>query len=372
MSSLFDGYYKHKRVLVTGHTGFKGSWLSMWLHALGAEVIGYALEPPTAPNLFEICNLDGKIISLRGDVRDSDKLRDVFDNYQPEMVFHMAAQSLVRRSYMEPIETYNTNIMGTVNVLEACRNTSSVKAVINVTSDKCYENNGGMKTYSERDPMGGYDPYSSSKGCAELVTNAYLKSFFNTDRYEEHGISLASVRAGNVIGGGDWADDRFIPDCIKAFVKNKPVIIRYPDAVRPWQHVLEPLYGYLLLAQHLYQDGPAFSGAWNFGSSDEHAQPVKWLFEQLSWMWGNNVSWTVSQSTEPHESLYLKLDSSKAKTKLGWYSQWDLETTLRKTAECYKAHYNNEDVLEVVLKQIGDYETEIKKTKAKNSELQVL
>ncbi|MBT9145439.1 MAG: CDP-glucose 4,6-dehydratase [candidate division WS2 bacterium] len=356
MSGLFDNIYSGKRVLITGHTGFKGSWLSIWLHELGANVIGYALEPPTIPSLFEICGLDKRITSITGDIRDIRTLRGVFKKYQPEIIFHMAAQSLVRYSYKAPVETYETNIMGTVNLLEACRHTPSVRVIVNITSDKCYENREWVWGYREIDPMGGYDPYSSSKGCAELVTNAYLTSFFNPDSYKGHSVSLASVRAGNVIGGGDWGEDRLIPDCIKALLENRQIIVRYPDAVRPWQHVLEPLFGYLLLAQHLYQDGPAFSGAWNFGPDDEDVKPVRWIVEYVTKMWGNNASWKLDTGKHPHEAHYLKLECSKAKSKLGWHPKWNLKVGLEKTIEWYKAYCNHQDMLNITINQIKSYE----------------
>jgi CDP-glucose 4,6-dehydratase len=247
--------------------------------------------------------------------------------------------------------------MGTVNLLEACRYTPSVKAVIIITSDKCYENRDGwVRGYRENDPMGGYDPYSSSKGCVELITTAYTKSYFNPEDHERHGVSLASVRAGNVIGGGDWAEDRLIPDCIKTLQGNKLIVIRYPDAIRPWQHVLEPLYGYLLLGQHLYQDGPIFTGAWNFGPDHKDAKPVRWLVERITEMWGKNAGWEIDKGNNPHEANYLKLDCSKAKSKLGWHPQWNLNLSLEKTIEWYKAYYNKEDMLNITINQIKNYE----------------
>lgn len=361
MSGVFNNFYSGKRILITGHTGFKGSWLSICLRELGANVVGYALEPSTTPSLFEICNLEDRITSIIGDIRNLKMLKDIFAKHQPEIVFHMAAQSLVKYSYKEPVETYETNVMGTVNTLEVCRHTPSVRVIVNITSDKCYENRECICSYKEDDPMGGYDPYSSSKGCAELVTGAYLKSFFNFENQKKHSAFLASVRAGNVIGGGDWSEDRLIPDCIKALVKNKPVVIRYPDAVRPWQHVLEPLFGYLLLAQRLYQDGLAFSGAWNFGPDDEGAKPVRWLVERIIEAWSNNVSWTIDQGNNPYEAHYLKLDCSKAKSKLGWYPQWDLKLALEKTIDWYKAYANREDMVHVTIDQIQDYEKCIQK-----------
>lgn len=361
MSRAFNNFYKDKRVLITGHTGFKGSWLSIWLRELGASVIGYALKPPTTPSLFGICNLEDKVTSITGDIRNSKVLRAVFDKFQPEIVFHLAAQSLVRYSYKEPLETYETNVIGTVNVLEVCRHIPSVKVIVNVTSDKCYENHESIRSFRENDPMGGYDPYSSSKGCAELVTRAYLKSFFNPENQKERPVFLASVRAGNVIGGGDWGEDRLISDCMKALLGNKPIVVRYPDAVRPWQHILEPLFGYLLLAQLLYQDGASFTGGWNFGPNDEDAKPVRWLVERIIEMWGNNVSWMIDQDNNPYETHCLKLDCSKAKSRLGWSPQWDLKLALEKTIDWYKAYFNHKDMLNVTIGQIQNYEKCIQK-----------
>lgn len=369
---LFNNFYHNKRILITGHTGFKGSWLSLWLSDLSANVIGYALKPPTTPSLFEVCAIEKKVISIIGDIRNLKMLRNVFEEYQPEIVFHMAAQSLVRYSYREPIETYETNIMGTVNLLEVCRHTPSIRVIVNITSDKCYENRELDCGYKENDPMGGYDPYSSSKGCAELITAAYIKSYFNPEDYEKHGVSLSSVRAGNVIGGGDWAEDRLIPDCIKALLKNKPIMVRYPDAVRPWQHVLEPLFGYLLLAQRLYQNGPTFSGGWNFGPDDRDAKPVRWLVERMTEMWGNNAGWEIDKNDNPYEAHYLKLDCSKAKSKLGWYPRWNLELALDKTIEWYKAYCNHEDMLNITINQIKNYEKYIQERKVTKDELQIL
>lgn len=361
LSSL-HGFYPGKRILITGHTGFKGAWLSLWLGRLGAQVIGYALAPPTTPNLFDVCQLGENMISIIADIRDLDRLTDIFHTYHPEIVFHLAAQSLVRYSYRKPVETYSTNVMGTVHLLEACRQTPSVRGLVNITSDKCYKNHEWVWGYREIDPLGGYDPYSSSKACAELVTDAYRKSFFHSEKYSDHGIAVATGRAGNVIGGGDWAEDRLIPDCIKAFQKNTPIMIRYPDAVRPWQHVLEPLFGYLLLAQHLYQDGPAFSGAWNFGPGDEGVKPVRWLVEQITALWGDNASWTHEHSSAPHESCLLKLECSKAKSRIGWYPQWGLQDAVKKTIDWYKAYCDHEDMVQVTLNQIQGYETDLGKS----------
>ena len=359
--NVFEQTYRNRTVLITGHTGFKGAWLSLWLHHLGSNVIGYALKPPTRPSLFELCDLNRKMTSVEGDVRDFGHLKNVIQKYKPEIIFHLAAQSLVRRSYSDPLETYSTNVMGTVHLLEAVRQIGGVRAVINVTSDKCYENREWVWGYRENDPMGGHDPYSSSKGCAELITAAYTKSYFNPEHHEKYGVSLASVRSGNVIGGGDWAEDRLLPDCMKALLGNRPIVIRYPDAVRPWQHVLEPLFGYLLLGQHLYEDGPTFAGAWNFGPEDESGKPVRWIVERIVEIWGGKASWEVDQSLHPHEAHTLKLDCSKAKLRLGWYPQWDLEIGLQKTIEWYKAYHSHDNVFMTTVGQIGDYEERLKK-----------
>lgn len=352
-------FWKDKKVLITGHTGFKGSWLSLWLSKLGANVIGYSLEPPTKPNLFEICKLEERITSIVGDIRDYNTLKNVFGKYKPQIVFHMAAQSLVRYSYKKPIETYETNVMGTVNLFEACRHTSSVRAIVNTTSDKCYENKGQILGYKESDPMGGYDPYSSSKGCAELITSAYIRSFFNPKSSEPKKY-LASVRAGNVIGGGDWGEDRLIPDCIKALSKDKPIIIRYPDAVRPWQHILDALYGYLLLGYHLYREEAEFTGGWNFGPDGKNTKPVKWVAEQVVNIWGDGANWIVDENINPYEAHYLKLDCSKAKLKLGWHPHWSLKLSIQKTIEWYKDYFENHDMLDITINQIKNYEDYIK------------
>ena len=365
MPKLFDNFYSGKRVLITGHTGFKGAWLSMWLNGLGANVTGYALSPPTKPSLFEVCSLDSKVNSLIGDIRNLEMLTDVFEKHRPEIVFHMAAQSLVRHSYKEPVETYETNVMGTVNLLEACRHTPSVRVVVNITSDKCYDNRERVVGYRENDPLGGNDPYSSSKACAELVTYAYLKSFFNPDDHKKHGISLASARAGNVIGGGDWAEDRLIPDMVRAFLLKQPVTIRYPQATRPWQHVLEPLYGYLLLGQKLYEQDDRFSGAWNFGPNDEGAKPVHWVVERFSDLWGEDAGWKTEEQKQPHEAWYLNLDCTKAKTLLGWYPEMDVDAALNWTAQWYKIFRDAPDsISEFTEKQIREY-TKIQRQKNK-------
>lgn len=348
-------FWKGKRVLLTGHTGFKGSWLSLWLQSMGAQVVGYALSSPTDPSLFETAEVAKDMTSIIGDIRDLEHLSRVFAEHQPEIVIHMAAQPLVRYSYIEPVETYSTNVMGTVNLLEAVRSTKSVKAVVNVTTDKCYENREWAWGYRENEAMGGYDPYSSSKGCAELVTAAYRNSYFHPDKYKEHGVAIASARAGNVIGGGDWADDRLIPDIMRAISASKPVNIRNPHAIRPWQHVLEPLAGYLVLAQKLCEEGAACAEGWNFGPNDEDAKPVQWIVEKLTRSWGDGASWVVDGGEHPHEAHYLKLDCSKAKSRLGWHPRWNLEEALEAIVEWQRAYQDGKAVKSVTLEQIQKY-----------------
>ena len=321
-------FWKDKRILLTGHTGFKGSWLSLWLQSMGAHVVGYALSPPTDPNLFEIAGVDKGITSIFGDIRDLAKLQAVFAKHKPEIVIHMAAQPLVRYSYQNPVETYSTNVMGTVNVLEAVRNAPGVKSVINITTDKCYENREWVWGYRENEPMGGFDPYSNSKGCAELVTAAYRNSYFHPEKYKEHGVALASARAGNVIGGGDWAEDRLIPDIMRAIIKGEPVKIRNPHAIRPWQHVFEPLTGHLVLAQKLYEEGTSYVEAWNFGPNDQDAKPLQWIVDNLTKAWDESASWILDEGDHPHETHYLKLDCSKAKARHNWIPKWRLDKAL--------------------------------------------
>lgn len=344
-------FWRGRRVFITGHTGFKGGWLSLWLQSMGAEVHGFALNPPTLPNLFTEASVEkGMISSVIADIRDAEQLRQAMQVARPEIVFHLAAQPLVRYSYSQPAETYAVNVMGTVNTLEAVRATPNVKAVVNVTTDKCYENREWAWGYRENEAMGGFDPYSSSKGCAELVTSAYRSSFM-----ESAGIALASARAGNVIGGGDWAVDRLIPDFLRAMDAGISLQIRSPQSTRPWQHVLEPLSGYLLLAESLYTQGAAFAEGWNFGPNDEDARPVKWIIERLAEM-RQDVKWQCDQSPQPHEANYLKLDSSKAKSMLGWQARWRLQTALQKTLEWHQAWLSAEDVRALCLAQIAEYQ----------------
>jgi CDP-glucose 4,6-dehydratase len=350
-------FWKDKRVLLTGHTGFKGSWLSLWLQSMGAQVVGYALAPPTNPNMFEVAEVEEGMTSIIGDIRDLAKLQAIFVEHKPEIVFHMAAQSLVRYSYSEPVETYSTNVMGTVNLLEAVRGTKSVKAVVNVTSDKCYENREWTWGYRENEAMGGYDPYSNSKGCAELVTAAYRNSYFHPEKYKEHGVALASGRAGNVVGGGDWADDRLIPDFMRAITQGKPVNIRNPYSIRPWQHVLEPLSGYLLLAQKLYEEGASYAEGWNFGPNDEDAKSVQWIVEGLTQFWGEEAGWVLDGGDHLHEAHYLKLDCSKAKARLNWFPKWHLNEALGRIVDWQKKYQQGLNMKEVTLKQIANYQT---------------
>lgn len=346
-------FWAGKRVLVTGHTGFKGSWLTLWLNSLGAEVTGYALEPAAEPSLWRLLGLEGEIAGHRADVRNLPELTRIFGETHPDIVFHLAAQSLVRPSYEDPVGTYATNVMGTVHLLEAVRQTPGVRAVVNVTSDKCYENREWIWGYRENDPMGGRDPYSSSKGCAELVAAAYRSSFFERDADK---IALASARAGNVIGGGDWAADRLVPDFVRATLGGSPVRIRNPGAIRPWQHVLEPLYGYLLLAERLWTDGPAHTGGWNFGPAEEDAAAVGAVISSLVSLWGAPAGWATDAGPHPHEARFLKLDSSKARSLLRWKPRLGLQTALAWTVEWYKNHAAQGDALALCLSQIKRYE----------------
>ena len=340
-------FWQGKRVMITGHTGFKGAWLTLWLDSLGADVAGYSLEPPSNPSLYELAAVGEVCRSVDGDVRDAEAVRRAIEEHRPEVVFHMAAQSLVRRSFREPVETYATNVMGTVNVLDAVRHSDAAQVVVNVTTDKCYENREWEWGYREYEPMGGHDPYSSSKGASELVTSAFRRSFFG----EGDAARIASARAGNVIGGGDFAEDRLIPDVMRAAESGEPALIRNPDAVRPWQHVLNPLSGYLMLAERLW-DSHEHAGAWNFGPADAEARPVRWVLDRLTGASGGEVEWREDTGDHPHEATYLKLDSSKARTRLGWRPHWDLEAGLDATAEWYEAHRSGRALQDVTLEQI--------------------
>jgi CDP-glucose 4,6-dehydratase len=343
-------FWRNRRVFLTGHTGFKGGWLSLWLQSMGAEVHGYALAPRTEPNLFIEANVaQGMASSVVADIRDADSLRDAMREAGPEIVLHFAAQPLVRYSYANPVETYATNVMGTVHMLEAVRAAPSVRAVVNVTTDKCYENREWIWGYRENEAMGGHDPYSSSKACAELVTSAYRRSFL-----DPAGVPVASARAGNVIGGGDWAEDRLIPDFLRALDEGEVLKIRSPGSIRPWQHVLEPLSGYLMLAERLHGGGMEFAEAWNFGPADEDSRTVNWIVERLAEM-QENVEWQSEGAPALHEANFLKLDSSKARGRLGWQPKWRLQMALQKTLEWHQAWRGGEDMRAACLAQIRQY-----------------
>lgn len=347
-------FWKGKKVFITGHTGFKGSWLALWLQQMGAVVKGYALEPNTSPNLFTEAKVAQNMESEIGDIIDLNHINKSMKSFNPEVLIHMAAQPLVRLSYQEPVLTYTTNVMGTVNVLEAARQCSHLKAIVSVTTDKCYENREWAWGYRENEPMGGHDPYSSSKGCAELVTAAYRKSFFN----ENNTAFLASARAGNVIGGGDWAEDRLIPDILRAFEKNEPVIIRNPMSTRPWQHVLEPLSGYLVLAQHLFDEGSSYAEGWNFGPKDEDCKPVSWILDTMVDNWGNGAKWELDKNNNPHEAGFLKLDCSKAAIRLNWSPKWNLENTLESIINWHQNYLSQKNIQEQCLFEIAKYQND--------------
>ncbi|MGB0697027.1 MAG: CDP-glucose 4,6-dehydratase [Rhodospirillaceae bacterium] len=354
---MTETFWQGRRVFLTGHTGFKGAWLSLWLQAKGADVTGFALEPPTTPSLFEAARVGEGMTSIIGDIREADRLAKAMADAKPEIVFHLAAQPLVRYAYNNPVETYAVNIMGLVHLFEAVRASETVRAVVNVTSDKCYENREWVWGYRESEPMGGYDPYSSSKGCAELITSAYRRSYFHPDAYADHGIALASGRAGNVIGGGDWAADRLVPDIMRAMDAQIPVKVRNPVAVRPWQHVLEPLNGYMILAERLYRDGPEFAEGWNFGPGLDDTRPVEWIVKRLTSLWGDGASWVLDQDANaPHEARFLSLDCAKAHADLKWRPVWDLGTALEHITFWHKAHRADEDMRLVTLSQIEHFE----------------
>jgi CDP-glucose 4,6-dehydratase len=351
------GFWEGKRVLLTGHTGFKGSWLAVWLQKLGATVAGYALPPPHGANLFALAAVAERMDeSIYGDIRELQSLRELVDRFRPEIVFHLAAQSLVRISYLDPLATYQINVMGTANLLESLRNSSTCRAVVVVTSDKCYENSEWVWGYRENDPLGGHDPYSSSKGCAELVTAAYRRSFFRGGDATAIA-AIASARAGNVIGGGDFSKDRLVPDLMAAISASRPLRLRNPDAIRPWQHVLEPLSGYLLLAERLWSDPDGHAQSWNFGPAQECGRSVLWLVERLGESWGETVRWQRDVQPSPHEAHFLTLDSAKARGMLGWKPRWTLEDALLAVVDWYKSYGRGEAVRDVLTRQIVSYES---------------
>ena len=348
-----ESFWKNKKILITGHTGFKGSWLTIWLKKLGADITGFSKSVPTNPSLFETANIEKDIKSVVGDIQNYELLKETISKCEPEIIFHMAAQSLVIKSYSNPIETFSTNVMGTVNLLYAVKETKKAKIVINITSDKCYENNESLEGYSEEDPMGGHDPYSSSKGCAELITKSFRKSFFSSDH--ENNIGLASVRAGNVIGGGDWAENRLIPDIIRAIKNKENVKIRNPNALRPWQHVLDPLNGYISLAEKLWDDQKKHSEGWNFGPEKNEVNPVSWIIEEFNELWKNKINWVVGNN-ELHEANNLILNCQKAKSRLGWNSKINTETALKMTIEWYTKYFDGKNMREVTEEQIIEFQ----------------
>ena len=350
----YNDYFKNKTILVTGHTGFKGSWLTMMLKSLGSNIIGYSLNPVNQYDNFEVLNLSRSITDLRGDVRDINKLKSAFDRYQPDIVFHLAAQPLVRKSYEIPRETLEVNLMGTVNVLESFRNSEKTTSLIVITSDKVYENREWIWSYRENDQLGGYDPYSASKGAAELMCSSYQRSFFNPDAYKDHKKVMATVRAGNVIGGGDWSKDRIIPDVMSAIETNNPIRIRNPDSIRPWQHVMEPLHGYLLLASKLHTDPKKFSGPWNFGPNSASHLRVKDLVALVIKQYGKGKILMDAQKNELHESKYLSLDNAKSSTYLEWKQKLSIEDTVALTVEWYK-NYKEPNIVQLVKKQVVDF-----------------
>ena len=350
-----SNFWKNKKVLLTGHTGFKGSWLSIWLKKLGAELVGFSKDIPTKPSLFEVAKVSEGMISITGNIEDFTAVQKIVKENKPEIVIHMAAQSLVRKSYDEPVKTFATNVMGTVNLLQAVKTTGSTLVLINITSDKCYENKGTEKAFSENSPMGGYDPYSSSKGSAELVTSAFRDSFFNLKEFDQHGCSLSSVRSGNVIGGGDWAKDRLIPDIMNSISKRIPTQIRNTRSIRPWQFVLEPLFGYLILAQRMWEEGKEFSEPWNFGPDETDCKSVKWILEKISKELDDGFSWKEDTRDNPHEAEMLKLDCNKAKKRLGWKTKLDVNETIEWTVNWYKEYFKNSDMKQYTENQIDKF-----------------
>ncbi|MCP4673152.1 MAG: CDP-glucose 4,6-dehydratase [Desulfobacula sp.] len=355
-------FYKNKKVLITGHTGFKGTWLTVWLKSLGADICGFSQAPFDRDNFFDLSGIEQSILSINADIRNFNAINKAVQEFNPDIIIHLAAQALVKQSYKDPVETYSTNIMGTVNLLEAVRLNRNIKAVINVTSDKCYENQNWLRGYKESDPMGGYDPYSSSKGCSELITSAYARSFFGSvSKGVDSNTALASARSGNVIGGGDFSENRLIPDMVRAFLKKQRVHIRYPHAVRPWQHVLEPLAGYMLLALKLTENGSRYNGAWNFGPNPDGAREVGYIVDKFISFMGGDHEWAADFEKHPHEAGLLTLDCSKVKNQLGWEAKLNIDQALEWTANWYKVFQDEpQRVLETTEKQINSYETLLK------------
>lgn len=354
MQNQFNNIFKNRNILITGHTGFKGSWLAIWLHELGANVIGIALDPISEKDNYSLSKIGDKIFDIRADIRDGSLMKEIFRKYNPEIIFHLAAQPLVRLSYEIPVETYETNVMGTINIMEAIRETESVKVGIFITTDKCYENKEQTWGYRENEPMGGYDPYSSSKGAAEIAISSWRSSYFNPKEYEKHGKSIASVRAGNVIGGGDWAKDRIIPDCIRALENDNAIEIRSPKSIRPWQHVLEPLSGYMLLAQKMWNEPTKYCEGWNFGPRIESIVPVWEVADKVIKNYGKGALHDISNPEELHEAKILILDINKAKFELGWEPKMNINQCITLTVDWYK-RYQQEDVYDLCSSQINDF-----------------
>ncbi len=349
-------FWNKKKILVTGHTGFKGSWLSLWLQKLNSNVIGFSKSIPTNPSLFELANIEKGMTSIIGNVCDYDELEKTIKEYKPEIVIHMAAQAILRESYSNPIETYATNVMGTVNLLESIRKIGNVKVILNVTTDKCYEPNESSKGHLETDRLGGYDPYSNSKACSELVTASFRNSFFNPKEYQKHGVSLASCRAGNVIGGGDWGKDRLIPDIMRGILNNEVIKIRNPNSIRPWQHVLDPLNGYLTLMEKLWSSGSEFSEGWNFGSAENNDKPVKWIVKKLTEQYSKDIRSDINNSANPHEENYLRLNCTKANSRLDWMPKLNLEQGLEWITEWYKQYEQNNNMRAITEQQIEKFQ----------------
>ena len=349
-------FWSKKKILLTGHTGFKGSWLSLWLQKLNSNVIGFSKSIPTNPSLFQLANIEDGMTSIIGDVCDYDKLEEVIKEYKPEIVIHMAAQAILRESHSNPVETYATNVMGTVNLLESIRKAGNVKVILNVTTDKCYEPNESSKGHLETDRLGGYDPYSNSKACSELVTASFRDSFFNPKEYHKHGTSLASCRAGNVIGGGDWAKDRLIPDIMKGILNNEIIKIRNPNSIRPWQYVLDPLNGYLILVEKLWSSGSEFSEGWNFGPEENNEKPVKWIVEKLTKQWSKDIKWDIDNNINLHEENYLRLNCIKANSRLGWMPKLNLEQGLEWIIEWYRQYKKNNNMKDITEQQIEKFQ----------------